>query len=596
VAQAGASGADGTVGSTVFLSYSGKDRVLAEQVRYILTADGHTVWMAPHSIPPGASYAARIIEGINQASTVFLLATRNSNASLQVEREIERAVGKKKTLIALRADRYDAYGAIEYFTSSVQWVDLTEADSAVWADALRSAARNPENLPPPPSRAGIVGLTTNNLLLAGGVLACAAALPVRLYGDSLPSWTPAALLIGGVAMLLAAWMRASGGSGTHRFASLRLGDIVMIAALAAAGAAAWSWMLLTPLAAILVVGLLYLGLRLNAKHKAGEFLSRRGVTLGVVAALLLVGATAWAEVQLYNALKPTRVTLVLLPEDECPASGTCDDVPRELYASVRDILSNVFNDTGVAVYPTGAVTDQRYERVLRRASTEERARGQTLLESMARYDVFDTVLTLQVNFQPAACGGGQAVDFAVDLSDWHSGDFPTRAFWQMRRQLDWRQFEATIALNDEGDSPLLRVATLSMVARMLLAAREHPEQFGGERAYDLVVSQLLTNFRNAASVAALPSGPASDAARQAMQAADAPGADRAARLTALERLVDAYAQQLERRRNDCATEFDTLVARVAPQSETVVETAEALPPPVPMEEAAPAVPSDGGGR
>jgi len=582
VAGAQANEGDGGARRKVFLSYSGKDRALAEEVREVLTADGHTVWMAPHSIPPGHSYASGIVEGINQAELVFILMTRHSNASAMVEREIERAVGKKKLIVGLRADDFAPTGALEYFLSNVQWVDLTATDRALWADPLCSAARNPEATAPPPPRAGLIAVTSSNLLRFAGAVAWIAALGVAL--TSVDSPAPGVLLLLGAVLLLVGWFRVRRNKGVRRIAVLRWGDIAVIAALLAAVVAAWFWLLLTPLIAMALLGAMYLALR-SRPQILGKNLWRRGALMAVIAGAIFVGAVGWAEMALYNALKPTRVTLALLPEDYCPATDTCRAVSRQLYSNVRDILSDAFENTGVAVYPTGRVSTARY-RLLSQTDVEDRARGVTLIESMTRdRDVFDAVLTLQVNYQDVACGGAHALDLAVDLGDWQSGALPTPAFWRTRRSLDWRQFDATVTLDENENSPLLRVATITMVARMLLAAQETPERFGGAEDYERAVNQILALYRSGMRTVPLPADTAGGEAAAALAQASA-DATLTQRLAALQRIADAYQSRLQRPESGCDTERDTLIARIAPGSQSSSQSE--LAEPVATEIAAPA--------
>lgn len=576
------SNAGGRVRRTLFLSYSGKDRVLAEQVREILMKDGHVVWMAPHSIPPGYSYAAGIVEGINQAEIVFVLMTRNSNASPMVEREIERAVGKRKRLISLRADQFAPKGALEYFLSNVQWIDLVEADPALWGAALVAAAQNPDETAPPPSRAGVIPLTSSNALVFAGGLAVVAALIANFF--NLTSAFPGALLLAGVALALGGWAWARRDQRVRRIGTLRWGDVAVIAGLTAGAAAAWFWLLITPLAAMIVLALLYLLLR-SRPEVFGKELWRRGAVVAAVGLAVLGASVTWAEVTLYSALQPTRVTLALIPKNVCQLHDECEHAPQEIYATVHELLSDAFANSGVSIYPFTLPSEDEYEHFTTQLESQPRARGIALLQAIALgRDVFDAVLDVQINYQQAVCGSDHAaLDLEVDLNDWSRGDWPTRAFWETRPDTRWRRFEATVDLN-ERNAPLLAVATASLAARVLLAAQDNPARLGGAETFDRALYRLLQAFDDQVGVLP-PEGPHSSEALAALDSARSADAPRERRLNALQLIADAYAPMLRRQRGECRLETDVLASRVGrATAEAPGQDSEQPAPPTPAED------------
>jgi hypothetical protein len=353
---------------------------------------------------------------------------------------------------------------------------------------------------------------------------------------------------------------------------LRWGDIAVLLGFAAAAAAAWWWLLLTPLLCMAALGAAYLALRSGPRF-LGKHLWRRGAFMSVAAVFALWAAVTWAEAALYDSLQPSRVTMVLLPDDECPATGACGEVPPEFYYDVRDILADVFDGTGVDVYPFGERSQAEYEQLISKLNDAPRARAVALIDSIfTQRDVFDAVLVLQVNYQAVSCGGTGSLDFQVDLNDWQRGRWPTRAFWedQPPQNVAWRQFEATIALDDTGRSPLLRVATVSMAARMLLAAERAQQRLGGERSYARAVGRALDKFADLARQTALD-----DEVARMLEEARGPQAPLDVRLLALETVAEAYETLLVRgRQADCAAEFEALSSRLAPEAAPLLTTAE----------------------
>ena len=107
----------------VFLSYSSKDKTVADAACAMLEAKGVRCWMAPRDIMPGAEWGAAIIEAIGAARIMVLIYTASSNASPQVRREVERAVARGLHVIPFRVEDVPMSPALEYFISTPHWLD-----------------------------------------------------------------------------------------------------------------------------------------------------------------------------------------------------------------------------------------------------------------------------------------------------------------------------------------------------------------------------------------------------------------------------------------------------------------------------------------
>ena len=99
----------------VFISYSSKDKPVADAACATLEDHGIRCWIAPRDIPPGADWSASIVEAITACKVMVLVFTENSNASAQVKREVERAVAKGKALVPLRLEDVPLSPSLEYF-------------------------------------------------------------------------------------------------------------------------------------------------------------------------------------------------------------------------------------------------------------------------------------------------------------------------------------------------------------------------------------------------------------------------------------------------------------------------------------------------
>jgi ankyrin repeat protein len=107
----------------VFISYSSKDKSVADATCAVLEARGVRCWMAPRDILPGSEWGAAIIGAIASSKVMVLIYTSSSNASPQVRREVERAVARGLHVIPFRVEDVPMSPALEYFISTPHWLD-----------------------------------------------------------------------------------------------------------------------------------------------------------------------------------------------------------------------------------------------------------------------------------------------------------------------------------------------------------------------------------------------------------------------------------------------------------------------------------------
>jgi hypothetical protein len=111
------------MGHDVFLSYSTKDKQMAEAVCTALERKEISVWMAPRNILPGSSYASSIINAIESARIVVLIFSSAADDSPHVEREIEHASDKRLQVIPFRVEDIKPKASLAYFIGSSQYLD-----------------------------------------------------------------------------------------------------------------------------------------------------------------------------------------------------------------------------------------------------------------------------------------------------------------------------------------------------------------------------------------------------------------------------------------------------------------------------------------
>jgi hypothetical protein len=107
----------------IFVSYASQDRDAAFRIVSFLEEQGISCWVAPRDVPPGVEYGEAIINGIETSRALVLILSDQSNDSMFVRKEVERAVSKTKPVLPVRIREVTPSGSLEYFISSAQWVD-----------------------------------------------------------------------------------------------------------------------------------------------------------------------------------------------------------------------------------------------------------------------------------------------------------------------------------------------------------------------------------------------------------------------------------------------------------------------------------------
>src|SRR5262245_53335177 len=107
----------------VFISYSSKDKTVADALCGALESQGIPCWIAPRNIAYGSDYGEAIVDGINESRVMVLVFSSNANTSPHIKREVDRAVSKSLTIIPIRIEDVAPTRALEYYISPVHWLD-----------------------------------------------------------------------------------------------------------------------------------------------------------------------------------------------------------------------------------------------------------------------------------------------------------------------------------------------------------------------------------------------------------------------------------------------------------------------------------------
>lgn len=189
----------------VFLSYSSKDRTVANMVCALLEQRGHRCWIAPRDILPGTEWGEAIISGLKSSRIFVLVFSSHANSSPQILREVERAVHLGMPIIPFRIEDVVPERSLEYFMSVPHWLDALsppiEDHIDRLADVVAALIDGPAGDYILQKPRGTKRLSWNNALVRAG--AGGAVLAVLLLAAWLSGLTPPESPVRWIAPLLA---------------------------------------------------------------------------------------------------------------------------------------------------------------------------------------------------------------------------------------------------------------------------------------------------------------------------------------------------------------------------------------------------------
>jgi len=125
----------------VFISYPSEDRSAADEIAIALEQRGHTCWIAPRDIRPGATWADAIAAAISESRTFLIVVSRHTSKSIHVAREVERADRTRKPMIPVFLEEVETDGALGYYLNSLQWLVAYPGPIADKAETIHAAVR-----------------------------------------------------------------------------------------------------------------------------------------------------------------------------------------------------------------------------------------------------------------------------------------------------------------------------------------------------------------------------------------------------------------------------------------------------------------------
>lgn len=112
----------------VFISYSTKEQSSADAMKKLLEKQGIQTWMAPSDIPAGSRYAQVINKAVKGCSCLILMLSENSQNSIWVAKEVERAINYRKPIIPVQLEDLVLNDEFELYISTDQVVAVQKID------------------------------------------------------------------------------------------------------------------------------------------------------------------------------------------------------------------------------------------------------------------------------------------------------------------------------------------------------------------------------------------------------------------------------------------------------------------------------------
>ena len=168
----------------VFISYSSKDKPIADGVCANLEAAGIRCWMAPRDIAPGEDWPTAIATAISLSRIMVLVFSANSNSSADVGRELILASNSNLVIIPFKIENIQPEPGKQYYLARTHWLDAmnppTREQITILVNRVKSifpatGPAEPDRAiptsPPPKPAQKESRPRLQNILLLGGLIA-----------------------------------------------------------------------------------------------------------------------------------------------------------------------------------------------------------------------------------------------------------------------------------------------------------------------------------------------------------------------------------------------------------------------------------------
>jgi hypothetical protein len=200
------------VNPLIFLSYSSKDKLVADAICSRLENQNIRCWIAPRDVKPGSDYSNQIADALESATIMVMVFSSDSNNSRHVKSEIDRAFSLGKIIIPFRVENVELDKGLAYYLAKTHWLDAVTKPLEQHIDRLAttirqvSGAEEPERAqgptfhppPPPPVPPPAQPVQAKTIWLVGGIVVLCALvgsiglLFLWLNHKRAETWQPAA--------------------------------------------------------------------------------------------------------------------------------------------------------------------------------------------------------------------------------------------------------------------------------------------------------------------------------------------------------------------------------------------------------------------
>ena len=106
----------------VFISYSSKNKNIADAVCHVLEENNITCWISPRDVQTGITYAKQIIHSIKECKVFVLIFSKEANVSEHVGNEVDCAFKNNKPIIPFAIDDASLNEELDYYLSRRHWL------------------------------------------------------------------------------------------------------------------------------------------------------------------------------------------------------------------------------------------------------------------------------------------------------------------------------------------------------------------------------------------------------------------------------------------------------------------------------------------
>ncbi len=107
----------------VFISYSSRDKAVADSIVAALEMNNVRCWYAPRDIKPGADWGEEIAKAVSNSKVFLLIFSKYANGSQRVLDELNLAISKELIIIPFRIEKLEPSGAMLLHLSARHWLD-----------------------------------------------------------------------------------------------------------------------------------------------------------------------------------------------------------------------------------------------------------------------------------------------------------------------------------------------------------------------------------------------------------------------------------------------------------------------------------------